>query len=263
VTLPAATAGGMECEFGVHAGQRLTEEERRRFAGILEQEGCRDRIARKPDDVRRIIAAYGAGITLKKFTLAIHRDISNAMDVAVELFKVKDSRLYLLKHKTFEAYVGEQFNFVMERAYQLAMAFEAAATVNRGLGGAPVIVDAAQAMGLLKLRCVSRSGVEDETASLEERLTLVEELRQEDGSVPAKLLAKRARARSTWLKEDNARKRARRGRSLDASVRGLKRSLAGICAKAGMAAEDGAELCARVAELEALVKELAAGAKRG
>ena len=262
--LPAAAVGGEAHELGDRAGRDLTDEERGRFAGILAQEGCRGRIARKPGEIRRIIAAYDAGITLKVCTCSIRGGINATMDVAVELFKVRDSGLHLLRHKTFEAYVGDQFNFAMRQAYQLAMALEAAAAVNRGFGGEPAIVDEAQARGLMKLRCVSPRGVEDKKASLEERLKLVEELRRKDGSVPAKLLAKRAGERSAWLKADNARRRmvARLSRPLDASVKGLKRSLGRICAKEGMAEEDGAELCARVAELEALVKELSAGAKR-
>lgn len=168
---------------------RLNKEEKEQFDSIIRQEDCHEEIERNAEDVRLIIAAYNDKITLKECTDYIKANANTVMKVAEALYKVKENRLYLLKYKTFEAYVNDQFNFTRERAYQLTRAHEVAEDVNNAVDK-KVIVNESQARALLKLLRFTDDNKVDKQATLAARTELVRKVMSGDARVSSKMITK-------------------------------------------------------------------------
>lgn len=257
--LPAKKTTPPECEHGVHTGS-LTQQESERFKEILGNDGCEKKIKRQAYEIRLIIAAYDKDkITYDECTSYIRENINTAMEVARYLYIVKHSKLYLLKHDTFEKYINDEFKFTRERAYQLTRAHEVAVDVNEAIAGEPTIVNESQARELLRLRCFDKADIVDKKATKEARINLVKEVRKEDATIPAKLISQKVAARMEDVRAKNFKKReiTKHKNLLYANLSGFKKKFLKVYSDGEMSTDERkAFKDASIEKLNALIKEI-------
>ena len=131
----------------------------------------------KKDEAELILKAQSKELYYKKLTTYIAEHINTAMQVAENLYIVREHKLYKLQYKTFEQYVKNEFDCTRGRAYQLTDAHELAEYINTEIGEQTLKTEP-QCRELLKLKVYSDDEHKtfNKEESNKERLALIKQI---------------------------------------------------------------------------------------